>query len=41
MVMISQARVVVVGQYTSWLGGGEIRLAAVIKSEPANEHVRA
>jgi hypothetical protein len=45
MVMISQARVVVVGQYTSWLGCGRIRSATVIKSEPAydpaNEHLRA
>jgi hypothetical protein len=45
MVMISQARVVVVGQYTRWHGCGGIRLAAMIKSEPAydpaNEHLRA
>jgi hypothetical protein len=45
MVMISQARVVVIGQYTSWHGCGGIRLATVIKSQPAydpaNGHVRA
>jgi hypothetical protein len=45
MVMISQTRVVVVGQYTRWLGCGGIRSATVIESEPAydpaNEHLRA
>jgi hypothetical protein len=45
MVMISQARVVVVGRYHSWHGCGGIRLATVIKSEPAydptNEPLRA
>lgn len=35
MVMLSQARVVVVGQGTSWLGCGGIRSTTAIKSEPA------
>ena len=45
MVMISQARVAAVDQYTSWLGCGRVRSATMIKSEPAydpaNEHLRA
>jgi hypothetical protein len=45
MIMISQARLVVVGQCASWPGCGGICSATVIESEPAydpaNEHLLA